>query len=281
MKIFVCGASGFVGTELVKFLTEQGHQVIGERRPPEAFPQVDAVVHLGGKNIASGRWTSDLKREILESRIQSTRQLVSAMRRAQSLPKVFVCASAVGFYGKKRSEILTEDAAAGDGFLAEVCKAWEAEAVQAANFAVRVVNLRCGMILGRKGGALKNMLLPFKFGLGGKLGSGAQHVSWISLTDTVRAILHCIEQSSLSGPVNIVAPQVLTNAEFTRALGAALHRPTFCTIPAFALRLLLDEMAEELLLSDLKVAPQKLRDSAFVFEDSEIEQAMSNLIKSV
>lgn len=278
MKILISGASGLIGSELAKLLEHGSHEVVLFRRPPKELSGATAVVHLGGTNIAAKKWTPQVKKEIRDSRIDSTKAVVELIAKAEKRPKVFVCASAIGFYGVQREEVLTETSSAGTGFLADVCQAWEAEARKATELGVRVVSLRFGMVLSRRGGALKRMLVPFSLGLGGRLGDGQQHVSWITGTDAARAILYCIEKESLLGPVNAVAPQVATNAAFTEALGRALNRPTFLPMPAFVLRLLLGEMAQELLLSDLAVVPEKLHKSGFVFQYSRLDQALQSIV---
>ena len=298
MKILVSGSSGLVGRELVPSLVAQGHEVLklvrraplapDERRwnpmgaglEPGALDGVDAVVHLAGEGIADGRWTPERKQRIRESRVAGTEILSRAIAAEPqgSRPKTLVCASAIGFYGDRGDELLDERAGPGVGFLPDVCRAWE-EAVDAARQAqVRVVNLRFGVILSARGGALAKMLLPFKLGLAGRLGSGRQWMSWISLDDAVGVVGHALEQSRLSGPVNAVAPAPVTNSDYTRALGRALHRPTLFPMPAFAARLAFGEMAEALLLASTRVQPAGLEASGYRFIHPDLESALRRIL---
>ena len=257
MKIAIGGSTGLVGNELVSFLTTGGHSVVRLVRkaatkgsstqtvqwdPAQGtidaagLEGCDAVVHLGGDNIAHGRWTAGKKRLIRESRTISTTLLASTLAGLTRPPKVFVCASAIGFYGDRGEEVLTEDSAPGSRFISEVCRDWEAATEPARAAGIRVVNLRIGVVLTPKGAALKKMLLPFKLGGGGIVGSGRQWWSWIAIDDVLRAALHCVVTESLSGPVNAVAPGCVRNSEFTKTLGRVLHRPTFLPLPAFAVK---------------------------------------------
>jgi uncharacterized protein (TIGR01777 family) len=289
MKVAVTGSTGLVGSALISVLAGAGHDVIRLRRPVQWDPEkgfvdaaairnVDAIVHLAGESIASGRWTSARKKRIRDSRVQGTRLLADAIGRLQPLPKVFVSASAIGYYGDRGDELLREDSSAGQGFLPDVCKQWEAATDPATRAGVRVVHLRTGLVLSAKGGALRKMLTPFKLGVGGVIGSGRQYWSWISIDDVCGAILHCIHASTVHGPVNIVAPSPTTNAEFTKTLGRVLGRPTIFPMPAFAARLALGEMADELLLASARVEPAKLLASRFVFRHRELDAALRSVL---
>ena len=243
-----------------------------------ALEGVDAAVHLAGENIASGRWTSSKKRRILESRVQGTRTLCDGLARLTCPPKALICASAIGYYGSRGDEVLTEESGPGTGFLADVCRAWEAAAEPAEKRGIRVVRLRIGVILSPAGGALAKMLLPFKLGAGGKIGDGKQYMSWIALDDLVVAIHHALVTESLSGPVNGVSPYPVANADFTRTLGRVLARPTLFPMPAFAARLAFGEMAKETLLASTRVDPARLRASGYKFRHPELEGALRHLL---
>ncbi|MFN0007883.1 MAG: TIGR01777 family oxidoreductase [Planctomycetota bacterium] len=288
--VLVTGASGMVGRSLASFLTTGGHRVRrlvrGAPRngdefrwdpergelDPAALEGVHAVVHLAGENIAGRRWSEAQKARIRASRVAGTRLLVDAMRRATRPPRAFVCASAVGIYGDRGDELLAEDSAKGEGFLAEVCEQWEAEARRADG--VRSVQLRFGVVLSPAGGALAKMLLPFRLGLGGRIGDGRQWMSWIALDDAVGAIHHALFAEGIDGPVNAVAPQAVTNAEYTRTLGRVLRRPTVLPMPAFAARLAFGELANELLLASQRVQPRRLRETGYDFAYPELEGAL-------
>ena len=245
---------------------------------PDALEGVEAVVHLAGENIAAGRWNAVRKERIRESRVAGTKLLCSKLAEMPHPPKVRVCASAIGYYGDRGDESLPEDAPAGEGFLPDVCREWEAASSAAEHAGIRVVRLRIGVVLSSKGGALKKMLLPFKMGAGGKVGSGCQYMSWISIDDLTRVILHCIESDALSGAVNAVTPAPVTNQEFTKTLGRVLVRPTLFPLPPFAARLALGEMADALLLASAKVEPAVLKASGFEFEHSDLEEALRHLL---
>ncbi len=294
MHIGVTGASGLVGSALVPMLTMRGDQVTrlvrrqagaGEAtwNPEGTFDAshlagMDAVVHLAGENIAAARWSAKVKERIRTSRVQGTHALCKALAQMPTPPKMLVSASAIGFYGNRGDEPLTEAAAVGTGFLAEVVRDWEAAAQPARDAGLRVVNLRIGVILSPKGGALAKMLLPFKLGAGGRVGSGRQYWSWISIEDVAGAIHHALRTDSLLGPVNVVAPNPVTNAEFTKTLGRVLNRPTIVPMPAFAARLALGEMADELLLSSTRVVPDKLDRSGYDFRQPALEPALRHLL---
>jgi len=292
MQVLVSGASGLVGSALVPALENAGHSVVRlVRRSPAAnevrwdpaggieagaLEGFDAVVHLAGESIA-GRWTAAKKSRIRDSRVQGTSTLAAALARV-SRPKVMVCASAIGIYGDRGDEVLREESAPGSDFLAEVGKQWEAATESAAGAGIRVVSLRTGMVLSSRGGALARMLPPFRMGAGGRIGSGQQWMSWIALDDLVAVIQHALATDSLRGPVNTVAPNPVTNAEFTTALGAALHRPAIFPLPAFMVRLMFGEMGEALLLSSQRVDCGKLLASGYRFRHSEIRPALQALL---
>ncbi|MGE5284708.1 MAG: TIGR01777 family oxidoreductase [Actinomycetota bacterium] len=298
MRIAVSGSTGLVGSEVVSSLYAAGHEVVrlvrhapvpGEKavRWDPAKGEVDAaglegldvVVHLAGENIGSGRWTAARKAAIRDSRVNGTRLLCDALAGLARPPKTLACASAVGYYGDRGEEVLTEESTPGAGFLPGVCREWEAASAAAARKGIRVVALRFGMVLSPKGGALARMLPLFRAGLGGVIGGGRQFVSWVALDDLPRIILHALHRVDLSGPVNAVAPRPVTNREFTEALGKALSRPTMFPVPAFALRLAVGrEMADALLLSSARVLPKRLLDTSFTFLSPELEPALRRLL---
>jgi uncharacterized protein (TIGR01777 family) len=286
-RVAITGASGLVGSALSAFLTTGGHAVVplvrsgeGTRWSPlegEALPDgldgADAVVHLAGENIGQGRWTAARKRTIRESRVAATRRLAVALASLPRPPSVLVVASAVGFYGDRGDEELTEDSQQGQGFLAELCADWEAAAQPAVEAGIRVVHLRIGVVMSASGGALPKMRAPFLAGVGGPLGSGRQHVSWIALDDLVGLAHHAL-MTDLVGVVNATAPQPVTAAEQARTLGAVLHRPALIPVPAFALELLFGEMGRELLLAGARVLPQRALDAGFEFLHPNLESAL-------
>lgn len=294
MKILISGASGLIGSALVPFLTTGGHDVTtlvrhaplhakevqwdikSQLLDPESIEGFDAVIHLAGESIM-GRWTEEKKARILESRIQSTRLLVNTFKQLQSPPGVFICSSAVGYYGDRADSAVSESEAVGTGFLAEVCQAWEAEAEKASEM-TRVVLARTGVVFSGSGGALSQMLLPFQMGVGGTLGSGRQYMSWISLDDILRAFYHCLYTESLEGPVNFTAPEPVTNKRLTQVLAQVLHRPAFFQVPEFALQLLMGEMAEEMLLSSTRALPDRLVTSGFVFQYPDLKQGLRHVL---
>jgi uncharacterized protein len=296
MKILVSGATGFIGTALSGHLSDARHDVIplgrSRSRPfsivwdPEKgeieadkLTGIDAVVHLAGENIASGRWTASKKERLVSSRVKGTRLLSEALARMPSPPQVLVSGSAIGYYGNRGNETLREESAPGNGFLADLCKQWEAATDAATRKGIRVVHLRTGIVLAPHGGVLGKMLPPFKLGVGGKIGSGEQFMSWITLEDLCGCILHCIQSPGLHGAVNAVAPHPVTNLEFTKTLGRVISRPTIVPMPAFAARLALGQMADELLLSSAKVEPAKLLGTRFGFRHKELEGALVSLLK--
>lgn len=295
MHVAVTGSSGLVGSTLVPMLTTGGHQVtrLVRRSAGEGEVQwdasaasfdaakldgVDAVVHLAGENIAAGRWSTEVKRRIRDSRVHGTRILCEGLAGMATPPRVLICASAIGFYGDRGDEFLDEASSAGEGFLAEVARDWEAATQPAAEAGIRVVSLRLGVVLSPRGGALEKMLTPFKLGGGGRVGSGRQYWSWISVDDAAGAFLHALMTQSLSGPVNAVAPHPVTNQEFTKTLGKVLGRPTLVPMPAFAARLALGEMADELLLASTRVTPGRLLDSGYTFRHSTLEDALRHVL---
>ena len=241
---------------------------------PQALEGTTAAVHLSGVNLAGRRWTSAYKREILESRVTPTHALATLLAGLKAKPAVLVCASAIGIYGSRGDEVLTETSLPGSGFLPEVCLAWERATQPATDAGIRVVHVRFGVVLSPEGGALAQMLPLFRAVLGGRLGSGRQWVSWVALPDVIRAIEFALQTASLSGPVNVVAPNPVTNLEFTRALGRALHRPTLLPAPGFALRLAFGEMAQATILASERVLPARLSAAGFHFEYPEIEAAL-------
>jgi hypothetical protein len=239
---------------------------------------VDAVVHLAGESVAGGRWTEARKRRIRESRVRPTRLLCETLARQRTPPRVLVCASAIGYYGDRGDQVLREESAPGAGFLPEVCRKWEAAAEPAARRGIRVVHLRIGLVLSPKGGALAAMLPVFRLGLGGPVGAGAQWMSWIGIDDTLGAILHALMNEALAGPVNAVAPAPVTNREFAKTLARVLRRPAVLPFPAFAARLLLGQMADELLLASARVEPARLRATGYAFRDATLEGALRRLL---
>ncbi|HVF45876.1 MAG TPA: TIGR01777 family oxidoreductase [Pyrinomonadaceae bacterium] len=300
MKIIVTGASGLVGSSLVPTLIGRGHEVTQlvrraskgtnagvrevEWRPERgeidaaALAGHDAAVHLAGESIAAGRWTDERKRRIRESRVRGTKLLAETLARSNAPPRVLVSASATGYYGDRGDEVLTEESAAGEGFLPEVCRAWEAATGPASAAGIRTVCLRFGLILSAEGGALAKMLPPFKLGVGGNVGSGRQFYSWVSLADVVDIVHFALASERLSGAANVVAPQAVTNAEFTKTLGRVLSRPTFFPAPAFGLRLAFGEMADALLLASARVEPKRLRAAGYTFKHPQLEGALRHAL---
>jgi len=295
MRIAMTGASGFIGKALSGRLVAEGHEILRlVRRAPapgeirwdpyggildgsDQLEGVDAFIHLAGESIAS-RWSPARKRAIVESRVKGTALIAETLAVLHKKPKTFLCASAIGFYGDRGEEELTEGSHAGFGFLPESCQAWEAACEPARKASIRVVNLRTGIVLSPKGGALAQMLLPFKLGLGGTVGSGDQWMSWISLEDEVSAFLHALKTSSLEGPVNLTAPAPVTNRDFTKTLGKVLGRPTIFPLPAFMVKLIFGEMGQALLLEGQKVLPKKLEASGFPFAHPELGIAIQHVI---
>jgi uncharacterized protein len=309
MNILMTGATGLVGTALVKKITAEGQTVYrltraespkSSAKEPGVFDlpwnpssggiggsggsnslqvpaSVDAVINLAGAPVVSGRWTKERKALLRSSRVDTTRGLVSAIVKMEKKPRVLISASAIGYYGNRDEELVTENSAPGTDFLAELAKEWENEAVKAEKFGVRVVLLRFGIILAKQGGALQKMMLPFKYGLGGKLGSGRQWTSWIGLQDVVAIIQEMLRNDNWSGPVNLVAPQAVRNSDLTKSLAKVLHRPAIFTVPAFALRLAMGEMAETL-LGGVRVAPQVLERHDYRFIHANLDEALKAIV---
>lgn len=298
MKILVTGSSGLVGSRLVPELRSLGHRVVRLVRDrtrvaddaaywdpavgqvePAALQNCDAAVNLAGESIAAGRWTEKRKQAIRASRVDSTRTIARALAALEPKPRLLVNASAIGYYGSRGDEVLDETSASGSGdFLSGVCRDWEAATEPAAQAGARVVLARFGVILSRRGGALKQMLLPFKLGLGGRVGSGAQYMSWIAIDDVVGAIIHSLTITSLTGPANVVAPEPVTNREFTKTLGRVISRPTIFPMPAFAARAAFGQMGEELLLGSQRVAPARLIATGYTFKFPELEPALRHVL---
>ncbi len=297
MKVLVTGSTGLIGSALVRDLTGEGHIITrlmrsSSERRKDAVPWDpdkgtvdcngltghDAVVHLAGENIAGSSWTPKRKASIRDSRVRGTGLLCETLSHLERPPATLVCASAVGFYGDRGRELLREDNPPGKGFLSEVCREWEEVTGEASQKGIRVVNLRIGMVLSADGGALARMLPFFRAGAGGRIGSGEQYVSWISLHDLVAVIRHALTTVSLEGPVNAVTPHPVTNREFTKSLGRILGRPTVAPLPAFAARLLFGEMADELLLASTRVEPAKLLASGYRFRLPDLEGALRSLL---
>ncbi len=290
------GASGLLGGALKRALSADGHRVIQlVRRDPgpdqarwapdrgeidkQALESTDTWIHLSGENVAEGRWSDERKRVLIESRTKSTSLLTRTMRELERPPSRFLCASAIGIYGTERHEPADESAPRGGGFLAELCAEWEASAKDADAAGVSTAILRIGVVLTPAGGALAKLLPIFKLGGGGPVGGGKQMLSWISLDDTVRAILFAARTPSLTGPVNLVAPHPVSNAELARTLGKVLHRPAFVPVPAFAISAMFGEMGRETVLASQNVVPKKLCDAGFTFEHPELEGALRALIR--
>jgi hypothetical protein len=288
------GASGLIGSALAAFLESNECNVTRLLRrspaapnevrwdpmasiPPQQISGFDTVIHLTGENVA-GLWTTAKKQRIRESRVVSTQNLSQALVRAEKRPAVFVCASAIGYYGSRGDEVLTEESPSGSGFLAEVCHEWETATVAAREAGIRVVNLRIGIVLSRHGSALKQMLLPFRLGMGGRIGSGRQWWSWIHIDDVVYAVWHIVRGDAIAGPVNMTAPNPVTNAEFTRTLAGVLHRPALLPIPAFATRLAFGEFADDGLLASARIVPNKLLALGFEFRFPELVAALQDVI---
>ena len=303
MRILVTGATGFVGKRLVAALVERGDEVVvlsrdaerarralpgltgsygwhpeREAPPAAAFEGVEAVIHLAGESIAASRWSPEQKARIRNSRLNGTRNLVKAL--AGTGVKTLVSASAIGFYGDRGDEALDEQASPGKDFLAEVCLAWEREAMAARDLGIRVVNPRIGVVLGEGGGALDKMLVPFRLGLGGPLGTGRQWMSWIHRDDLVGILLHVLDHPEISGPVNATAPGAVPNSEFTRVLGKVLTRPAFMPVPGFGLRLMMGELADALLLGGQKVLPARALSSGYTFRHPELDGALREVLSA-
>ena len=304
MRILVSGSTGFLGTAFIESLVPQGHTVVRLIRPgttqkgaagaaaqtvpwdpvsgqfdAAAAEGADALVHLAGASIAGGRWNATRKNLLRTSRIDATRHLVGALAKLQRPPRVIVAASAIGYYGNRGEETLTEASAPGSDFLAGLCREWEAETARAREFGARVVNLRFGIVLAEHGGALPQIALPFKLGAGGRLGNGRQWMSWLTLREAVSIIEFALASTGLAGPVNAVGPNPVRNSEFTSILSKTLHRPAFFPAPAFALRLALGEMADGLLLASQKVVPSKLVAAGYQFQQPDLVSALATIFR--
>jgi uncharacterized protein (TIGR01777 family) len=297
MRVLITGASGLVGRELQKIICsekvttccsasrsepadEQHIQWTVEDgfAEPEKLEGLDAVVHLAGENVSGLRWTEEKKRSIRDSRVLGTRNVVTAISKLKNRPKVFVASSAIGFYGERGDEEITESSAAGDNFLAEVSKAWESESRRAEDAGIRTVLLRTGIVLTKEGGALGTMLTPFKLGVGGVIGSGKQWMSWISMEDHIAVINFVIENENIRGAVNSVSPNPVTNEQFTKTLGDVLYRPTFLPLPEFAVSMVFGEMGDALLLASTKVVPKRLEDAGFEFKYPQLKPAIEHAV---
>lgn len=303
MRILVSGSTGFLGTSLIETLDREGHTIAPLVRPgtkqrtatgapaqivrwdpvagqfdAAAAEGADALVHLAGASIANGRWNASRKRLMQTSRIDATRHLIEALSKLQRPPRSIVAASAIGYYGNRGDEILSEASAPGSDFLAMLCRDWEAETVRGAEFGARVVSLRFGIILAARGGALPRMAMPFKLGAGGRLGSGRQWMSWLTLKEVIRMIQFALGNARVNGPVNAVTPNPVQNKDFTRLLAKTLRRPALFPAPAFMLRLALGEMADALLLASQKVMPSKLMDSGYSFLQPDLANGLSEVL---
>jgi uncharacterized protein len=296
VNVLLAGGTGFIGSALARHLTARGHRVsLLSRRAgrngadetrayrwdpdrleldPLSLEGIDAVVNLAGENLAGGRWTAERKKRLVESRVQTTRFLVRRMGERKPPPRALVNASAVGIYGNRGEDILTEESAPGAGFLAELCRSWEEAAISAREAGARVTLLRFGVVIGANGGALEMMKLPFKLGIGGRLGSGRQWMSWVALADVLGVVEAALTREDLGGPVNVVAPAPVRNSEFTRALGSVLGRPAIIPAPALALRAVFGEMADEALLSSARAEPARLLTLGYRFAFADLESAL-------
>lgn len=296
-RILVSGSSGLIGTALVASLKSAGGRVVRLTRPstvtgsgdeeriswnpqqpvsPEVVSGFDAVIHLAGESIV-GRWTADKKTRLRESRIPATANLARALAQTKAKPKIFLSASAIGYYGDRDDEVLTETSSPGTGFIADLAREWEQASVPATDAGICTVQMRIGVVIAAAGGALPKMLLPFKLGLGGKLGNGRQWMSWIDLQDVIGAIQHLLRSDLLEGPINLVAPKPVTNADFSKILGSVLRRPAIFPVPAFAAKLAFGEMADQLLLASERVEPTKLISSGYPFRFPTLRQSLESL----
>lgn len=295
MNVFITGATGLIGQRLTALLEEAGESVTQLTRgpvrnekqrlwapdsdtlAPDLLEGCDVLVHLAGESIAEGRWTEAKKQRIRDSRVHSTALLAKTIEGMEQKPKAFVVASAIGFYGDRGEEVLTESSPPGDGFLPEVCNEWEAAATPAREAGVRTVHVRTGIVLAKEGGALKAMITPFKLGVGGIMGDGKQYWSWISLEDISRLFEFAVLNENVHGIVNGTAPEPCTNRDFTKTLGRVIHRPTIFPMPGFAARLALGEMADALILSSARVVPEQTQAFGFQFENPNLEEALESL----
>src|SRR5271155_415821 len=293
-KILVSGSSGLIGAALIPALKSSGYEITclvrgtasgkeqiqwdpAQPLVPESVSGFDAVVHLAGESIV-GRWTEAKKRRIRESRVQGTLRLAEALAQAPQRPRVLISASAIGYYGDRGDEALREDSASGSGFLPEVCREWEDATEPATKAGIRTVQVRFGLVLSQHGGALQKMLPPFRLGVGGNMGNGRQWWSWIDIDDLVGAVQHVIKTETLQGPINVVGPNPLTNAEFTKTLASVLSRPALFPMPAFAARLVFGQMGDELLLASQRVEPAKLLASGYVFQKPDLRGSLESIL---
>ena len=290
MNIIITGASGLIGSGLVEHFVNEGHSIFSLQRNKTHSSDVfwnfdrlngqgaslvfDAVIHLAGENIASGRWTRRKKRLILESRVNGTRELIAYCSRLKQRPEVFISASAIGYYGDQGDTVLDETSRSGDNFVTEVCRQWEKAANSGESTGMRIVNARIGMVLSGSGGTLSTMLPSFKLGIAGIVGTGKQFVSWIDIRDIVSIIHFLIDEKSLSGPVNLVSPNPVTNREFTKTLGAVVKKPTVMKMPAFVARTVFGQMGSELVLSSARVAPKRLLEKGYQFKAPDLEESL-------
>jgi len=297
MKVLITGASGLIGKALRKSFSAKGYDLLlaSRKEPndeqhvqwsiedgfadPEKLEGIDAVVHLAGETVSGLRWTDEKKKAIRDSRVLGTRNVVDTISKLKQKPKVLVAASAIGFYGERGDEEVTESSVGGDNFLAEVGKAWETESRRAEDAGIRTVLLRTGIVLSKDGGALATMLTPFKLGVGGVVGSGKQWMSWISLDDEIAVINFAIENENLRGAINAVSPHPVTNEEFTKTLGEVLYRPTFLPLPEFAVSMIFGEMGDALLLASTKVLPNRLEEAGFEFKYPDLKAAIGHAVK--
>ena len=303
MKILITGSTGLVGTALTQDLQRVGHTVCRLIRPGTTTQSIgntqsfdvnwnpatgelggaavgaDAVVNLAGASIAGGRWTPQRKDLLRSSRVDTTRALVQALAKMSARPRVLVSASATGYYGNRGDETLTEESQPGTDFLSGIAKEWESEALKAEALGIRVVRARFGVILSKQGGALPQMIRPFQFGVGGKIGTGKQWLSWIALDDVIAILRLAVENANITGPLNVISPQPVTNADFTKILATALHRPALFPVPAYALRLIFGEMAEALLLSSQRVLPYQLQKLNYQFQHPDLAAALTAILK--
>jgi uncharacterized protein (TIGR01777 family) len=299
MKILITGASGLIGKALQRSFKEKGYEMLlASRGEPKDANQIqwntdtgfaeadlhrleglDAVVHLAGEGISALRWTDEKKKAIRDSRVFGTRSMIEAFDKLKAKPKTFISGSAIGFYGDRGDDEMTEASSAGKTFLADVCREWEAESRRAEDLGIRTVLLRTGIVLSKDGGALATMLTPFQFGVGGVVGSGKQWMSWVSLDDTVDIINYALENENVRGAVNNVSPNPVTNEEFTKTLGSVLYRPTFLPLPEFAVNLVFGEMGDALLLDSTRVIPKRLTDAGYKFKFTDLKQALEHAVK--
>ncbi len=281
MNIMISGSNGLIGGNLKNALTQQGHNIIRLSRDfskPIDFSNVDVVIHLAGENIAQKRWSEDQKNKIKNSRLIGTKQLSDQLAASEHKPSLFISSSATGYYGDRKDKDLDENSEPGTGFLPEVCVEWENSTKSAENAGIRTVHIRTGIVLSKEGGALKKMLPPFLFGAGGILGDGKQFMSWISIKDEINAILFIINNQTITGAVNLTAPNPVNNYEFTKILGKVIKRPTIAPLPGFIARIMFGEMADAILLTGNKVYPKKLIDAGFSFEHSTLDKALESVL---